>query len=145
MTEDKSNDVTENEGSESRSADSDDLVGELKQIGRYRVEKVLGEGGFGRVYLAYDEQLQRSVAIKVPHGRLVADQDDARAYLAEAQMVAKLDHPSIVPVHDVGVTLECPCYVVSKYVEGTDLANELKHRQFTPAEVAELVYRQVYW
>ncbi len=139
MTEDNSNDVTENEDSESRSADSDDLVGELKQIGRYRVEKILGEGGFGRVYLAHDEQLQRSVAIKVPHGRLVADQDDARAYLAEAQMVAKLDHPSIVPVHDVGVTSECPCYVVSKYVDGTDLANELKHRQFTPTEVAELV------
>jgi eukaryotic-like serine/threonine-protein kinase len=139
VTEENINDVTENADSESRLADSGDVDGDLKQIGRYRVEKILGEGGFGRVYLAHDEQLQRSVAIKVPHGRLVADQDDALAYLAEAQMVAKLDHPSIVPVHDVGVTSECPCYVVSKYVEGTDLANELKHRQFTPAEVAELV------
>ena len=43
-----------------------------QQIGRYRVENVLGKGGFGLVYLAHDDQLQRLVAIKVPHARLVA-------------------------------------------------------------------------
>src|SRR5207247_892857 len=43
-----------------------------ERIGRYRIEKVLGEGGFGRVYLAHDDQLQRAVAIKVPHRELVA-------------------------------------------------------------------------
>src|SRR5262249_33316071 len=73
-------------------------------VGRYRVERLLGEGGFGRVYLARDEQLQRPVAIKVPHAHLVAQAGDAETYLAEARTVASLDHPNIVPVFDVGST-----------------------------------------
>jgi serine/threonine protein kinase len=73
-------------------------------VGRYRVERLLGEGGFGRVYLARDEQLQRPVAIKVPHAHLVAQAGDAETYLAEARTVASLDHPNIVPVFDVGNT-----------------------------------------
>ena len=78
-----------------------------KQIGRYRVEKMLGKGGFGLVYLAHDDQLQRLVAIKVPHAKLVAQTTDAEAYLTEARTVAGLDHPHIVPVFDVGST---PCW-----------------------------------
>ena len=57
-------------------------------IGRYRVERLLGQGGFGLVYLAHDDQLQRLVAIKVPHARLVARPEDAEAYLTEARTVA---------------------------------------------------------
>src|SRR5688572_15300109 len=76
--------------------------------------------------LAQDEQLQRRVAIKVPHARLVAETADAEAYLAEARTVASLDHPNIVPVHDVGSTSDCPCYVVSKYIDGADLATKLR-------------------
>src|SRR5271169_6583758 len=93
-----------------------------KQIGRYRVEKVLGAGGFGLVYLAHDDQLQRLVAIKVPHAKLISRPEDAEAYLAEARTVANLDHPNIVPVHDVGSSQDCPCFVVSKYIEGSTLA-----------------------
>ena len=53
---------------------------ELPQsIGRYRTERVLGKGGFGLVYLAHDDQLQRLVAIKVPHAHLVAQPADAEA------------------------------------------------------------------
>src|SRR4051794_12476751 len=72
-----------------------------ERIGRYRVEKVLGQGGFGVVYLAHDEQLQRRVAIKVPRRAETVDATVA-AYLAEARSVACLDHPHIVPVFDVG-------------------------------------------
>ena len=75
-----------------------------QQIGRYRVEKILGQGGFGLVYLAHDDQLQRLVAIKVPHRKLVDRPEAAEAYLTEARTVANLDHPNIVSVHDVGST-----------------------------------------
>src|SRR5437660_7314304 len=93
-----------------------------ERIDRYHIEKVLGKGGFGLVYLAHDDQLQRPVAIKVPHATLVAQARDAEAYLAEARAVANLHHPNIVPVHDVGSTEDCPLFIVSKYIDGTDLA-----------------------
>ena len=93
-----------------------------QHIGRYRIERVLGKGGFGLVYLAHDDQLQRPVAVKVPHRKLVDRPETAEAYLTEARTVANLDHPNIVPVHDVGSTEQFPCYVVSKYIDGTDLA-----------------------
>ena len=110
-----------------------------KRIGRYRIEKVLGKGGFGLVYLAQHEQLNRPVAIKVPHARLISKPEDAEAYLAEARTVANLDHPGIVPVHDVGSTEDCPCYVVSKYIQGTDLATKLKQQRIKYREAAELI------
>jgi hypothetical protein len=108
-------------------------------IGRYRVERVLGEGGFGTVYLAHDDQLHRPVAIKVPHRYRVSQPRDAAAYLAEARILARLDHPNIVPVHDVGSTGDGLCYVVSKFIEGSDLAKKIQAARPSPAESAALL------
>jgi serine/threonine protein kinase len=110
-----------------------------QHIGRYRIDKVLGKGGFGLVFLAHDDQLQRLVAIKVPHARLVAQAADAEAYLTEARTVANLDHPHIVPVFDVGSTEEFPFHVVSKYIHGMDLATRLKESRLSFHEAVELV------
>jgi serine/threonine protein kinase len=110
-----------------------------QRISRYRIERVLGKGGFGLAYLAYDEQLDRQVAIKVPHARLISKPEDTAAYLTEARTVANLDHPGIVPVHDIGSTDECPFFVVSKYIEGTDLSTKLKQHRLKYREAAELV------
>jgi|SRR5579884_3836240 len=74
----------------------EDAAATPQHIGRYRVERVLGKGGFGLVYLAHDDQLQRLVAIKVPHHPLISTPGDAQAYLTEARTVANLDHPNIV-------------------------------------------------
>ena len=110
-----------------------------QHIGRYRVERVLGQGGFGVVYLAHDELLQRLVAIKVPLRQLVARPEDAEAYLTEARTVASLDHPHIVPVFDVGSTDQFPCFVVSKYIEGSTLARRMKANRPSVAEAVGLV------
>ena len=101
------------------------VAGDPLSIGRYRVIRRLGQGGFGRVYLAQDDELDRSVAIKVPNPERVAGEVDIAAYMAEARNLARLDHPNIVPVFDVGRTDDGLCYVVSKYVEGRDLAARL--------------------
>src|SRR5947208_2647551 len=110
-----------------------------QHVGRYRIERVLGQGGFGLVYLAHDDQLQRLVAIKVPHRKLVDRPEAAEAYLTEARAVANLDHPNIVPVHDVGSTDDCPFFIVSKYIDGTDLATKLKQSRLSLNEAVELV------
>ncbi len=110
-----------------------------QQIGRYRVERTLGRGGFGVVYLAHDDQLQRPVAIKVPHSRLVDRPENAEAYLAEARAVASLDHPQIVPVYDVGGTDQFPCYIVAKYIDGANLAARLKTTRLSVHQSLELI------
>jgi serine/threonine protein kinase/formylglycine-generating enzyme required for sulfatase activity len=65
--------------------------------------------------------------------------DDAKSYLREARAAANLDHPHVVSVHDVGSTDEIPCYIVSKYFEGGDLAARIKRDRPSFSEAAELV------
>ncbi len=108
------------------------------EIGRYRIVRRLGQGGFGRVYLAHDDQLDRSVAIKVPTPSRVSRAGDIELYLDEARALAKLDHPSIVPVYDVGRTDLGQCYVVSRFVDGSDLAARLKQGRPSFRESVEL-------
>src|SRR5271166_5826985 len=96
------------------------------KIGRYAILRRLGKGGFGEVYLAYDDDLNRPVAIKVPRPERVSCPEDIEAYLNEARIVASLDHPHIVPVYDVGRTGDGLCFVVSKFIEGSDLATIIK-------------------
>jgi eukaryotic-like serine/threonine-protein kinase len=110
-----------------------------ERIGRYRIERVLGHGGFGTVFLARDEQLNRPVAVKVPHADRVDIPQDVELYQAEARTVASLEHPHIVPVYDVGNSAEFPFFIVSKFVDGTSLAKRLEDSRLSGKEAAELV------
>jgi serine/threonine protein kinase len=109
------------------------------RIGRYRIDRVLGKGGFGVVYLAHDDELQRLVAVKVPHTHLVAQISEAEAYLIEARTVANLDHANIVPVYDIGSSQQIPCFVVSKYIDGTNLTRRLSQSRLSMHAVVQLV------
>ena len=108
-------------------------------IGRYRIIQLLGQGGFGQVFLAFDDQLKRNVAIKVPTFGSNSNENAAAEYLAEARTLAELDHPHIVTVFDVGTTAEHPCFIVSKFIEGMDLAQRMSTNRLDYAEIAELV------
>ena len=88
---------------------------------RYRLDELIAEGGFAQVYRAYDTELQRTVAVKIPKPSKLESKD---AFLAEARRVARLKHDSIVPVHDVGVEGDT-CFIVTEYVEGGSLADKL--------------------
>jgi serine/threonine protein kinase/formylglycine-generating enzyme required for sulfatase activity len=109
------------------------------KIGRYNLLRRLGKGGFGQVFLAYDQDLDRTVGIKVPRPERVSQPEDIEAYLEEARIVANLDHPHIVPVHDVGRTDDGLCYVVSKYIDGNDLAARIKEGRPAFHESSELI------
>jgi formylglycine-generating enzyme required for sulfatase activity len=111
------------------------------RLGRYRVTGKLGAGGFGVVYQGHDDDLRRDVAIKVPHRHRVASPEDAEAYIAEARALAALHHPGIVPVYDVGRTDDGLCYVVSRFVEGSDLKARLRAGRLPVAEAVEIVAR----
>ena len=106
------------------------------QIGRYRVESVLGSGAFGRVYRCYDGVLKRSVAVKVPHRHLL---DTPEVYLEEARVLARLEHPAIVPVHDAGLTEDGMCYVVSRFIEGSNLKTRNEDAPLARREAVQLV------
>ena len=111
----------------------------LEGIGRYKVEKVLGEGGFGIVYLARDEELKRKVAIKIPQPDAIFTLGDIEAYLIEAQILACLDHPNIVPVFDVGRSENGLPFIVSKFIVGGNLAERHRASPFSIRQSAELV------
>jgi serine/threonine protein kinase/formylglycine-generating enzyme required for sulfatase activity len=111
------------------------------RLGRYRILHQLGAGGFGVVYKGYDEELHREVAIKVPPPDWVASPENAEAYLAEARLLAQLDHPGILPVYDVGRTGDGICYLVWKLVPGCDLRARIQEARPTQAEAAEIVAR----
>ena len=68
-------------------------------FGRYRIERELGAGGMGRVYEAFDPKLERKVALKVLHG---LSEDGSARLVREARAMARLVHPNVAAVHDVG-------------------------------------------
>ena len=104
--------------------------------GRYRVEACLGEGAFGRVYRCRDEVLKRTVAVKVPHRERL---NNPALYLTEAQVLAGLEHPAIVRVYDYGQTADGLCYVVSMFIEGSDLKKRVQAAPLSHREAAEVV------
>jgi serine/threonine protein kinase/formylglycine-generating enzyme required for sulfatase activity len=110
-----------------------------EKIGRYRVVRILGRGGFGSVFEAVDDELARPVAIKVPDPVLIATPEDVERYVAEARVLASLDHPQIAPVYDIGSSPEFPCFVVSRLMPGGDLAARVKRAALTFSQAAELV------
>ena len=108
-------------------------------FGRYRAIRLLGRGGFGRVYLAADDDLRRDVAVKVPHPWAVNSPSRLEAFLAEARMVARLKHPAIVSVLDVGRQEDGRAFVVQEYIEGRTLAALLRESRPAPDRLAELL------
>lgn len=92
------------------------------RIGRYQIQGILGEGGFGRVYRAFDTQLERNVALKVPSRRVLGSRISLKLLLAEARSAAALSHPGLVPVYDVQVEENRP-YIVMELIVGGNLSN----------------------
>ena len=94
---------------------------EAERVGIYRIESLLGRGGMGEVFLAWDEILERHVAIKRVLPEAAADSPHRQRFLREARAVARLDHPAIVRIYHVLERQDGDCLVM-EYVKGQDLA-----------------------
>ncbi len=103
--------------------------------GRYLIESAVGEGGFGRVYRAFDNELQRHVAVKVAITKTTGITNDL---LHEARRAAKLRHSNIVSVHDVG-RHEGSAFIVSDLIEGRSLAEVIETGKPSPQQAAQWI------
>ena len=113
------------------------LLADGTQVGAYRIDRILGRGGMGVVYLAHDTRLHRAVALKALPPHLFRD-DKMRARLRqEARAAAALSHPSIATVfalEEIGDQI----FIVSEYLEGRTLREEMKSRSLRPARAIEI-------
>ena len=109
-------------------------------IGRFQIVQLLGEGAFGAVYLAFDPQLKRQVAIKTPRAGYFQSSSEEQRFLREAQSAAKLNHPNIVPVYEVSQGSGTP-YIVSKFIDGVTLGDLAHNGLLTFREIASLMHQ----
>ncbi len=112
--------------------------------GRYSIDRELGRGGMGVVYLAREVMLDRAVAIKLLPPAMATQPALRDRFLREAQLAAKLSHPHIVPIHSVD-SIDDFVFFVMAYVEGETLAQRVQSRGPLPASEGARVLREVAW
>ena len=96
------------------------FVNSTKQIATYKIERLLGAGGMGEVYLAFDEKLKRKVALKVLPKEFGSNDERVKRFELEARVISSLNHPNIVTIYDVG-NFEGINYIATEFVEGKTL------------------------
>jgi len=111
-----------------------------EKIGRYEVKSELGRGGMAAVYLATDPRFKREVAVKILPPQLLADPVYRARFEREAQTIAALEHPAIVPVYDFGEE-EGQLYLVMRYMPGGSLADKLNKGNLLPSEIVHIIAR----
>ncbi len=113
-----------------------------EKIGRYVVQQSLGCGAMGRVLLAIDPVLERKVAVKLLRQDLPVDADQRERLLErmrqEAKASARVSHPNIVALHDMGESADFGLYLVFEYLDGPSLHQAITHGPLPPSEVATL-------
>lgn len=109
------------------------------RLGQYQIKQLLGKGGMGAVYQAYQPSLDRDVAVKVLIGEFVEDPQFVQRFTQEAKIIAALEHPNIITVHDYGVENDIS-YVVMRLLTGGTLEMRLLQKgKFSPKEALRLL------
>lgn len=113
----------------------------FEQIGKYKIEGIVGRGGMATVYLGEDPTFGRQVAIKVLPEQFVKDEEFQKRFAQEAQVIAALEHAAIVPVYDFGQENEQP-YLVMRYMPGGSLAERIRDQnQIKPRDADRILDR----
>ena len=119
-----------------------DQVGHSKQ---YEIKRLLGRGGFGEVYLAWEERAHRNVAIKTMLPKLNGNKKNLRRFKAEYTLGALLSHPSLVFMWDFCESPEGVYYIVMEYIEGETLAQQMFREEKAHGQVGLATLNQVGW
>ncbi len=114
-----------------------DLIAEESYIAHYRVIEPLGAGGMGAVYKAYDEKLDRVVALKVLPPDAVSREDRRRRFLQEARAASALNHPHILTVYEVGEDEGRP-FMAMEFIHGETLRHKIKSQKLTLPDVLDI-------
>ena len=125
------NEVSETDRKEHAPAPGPNVASFPRQLGRFRIESLLGSGAFGDVYLAYDPQLDRRVALKAPRAERFLSDSERDEFVHEARTAARLTHAGIVTIHDV-VREGDSLFIVQEYIAGQDLRKFLEHEDRAP-------------
>lgn len=105
----------------------------MHQIKQYEIIEILGRGGMGEVFKAFDSILEREVAIKIMHPHLLNNEINDKRFMNEARVAAKLVHPNIVTIHEIG-KFDAGRFIVMEYVQGKLLRELLQEDGFFPME-----------
>ena len=108
-----------------------------QQIGRYRIERQLGAGGAGEVFLAFDVELERFVALKILSAEFSNNPDHIRRFMHEARAASALNHPNILTVYESG-QIENLRFIAAEYVEGETLREHLRRKSLNLHEVFDI-------
>src|SRR5262245_49099651 len=109
------------------------------RLGRFELEAELGVGSFGHVFRARDTELDRPVALKIQRAGSITSGETAERFHREARSVARLKHRGIVALYDTGTTEDGVCFLVTEFIEGKTLEEELRQRPIDPLRAAHLV------
>jgi serine/threonine protein kinase len=109
-----------------------------ESIGRYKIQSEIGRGGMAAVYLAYDPNFRRNVAIKLVYGNLQENPTLRDRFEREAHLIAKIEHPAIVPVYDYGEQ-DDQLYLVMRHMPGGALTNKIKEGVLTLGYAVKII------
>jgi len=107
------------------------LTGE--KLGRYEIDRLIGSGGMGEVYLATDEQLDRKVALKVLLPEFCSDEERVQRFKLEAKSVSALNHPNVITIHEI-VQVDEKLFIAMEHVDGVTLRERIDSRDLSPVD-----------
>src|SRR5579883_1770619 len=112
-------------------------------LGKYRLERKLGEGGMGSVWLAEDTEIGGKAAIKILRSELVESTENRTRFAAEAKAVRAIHHPHIVQVYDLKIDRHKDCYLAMEYLVGESLSTRISRLGRIPPPSACFIVSQV--
>ncbi len=107
------------------------------KLGRYEIRSQLGAGGMGEVYLAFDTELDRIVAIKILPEALASNQQRLQRFIQEAKAASALNHPHILTIHEIGTT-ETSRFIATEFIDGDTLRRRIRDGSLSLNEILDV-------